>query len=112
MTDGNDTQRPDVTPGSIGNPEDIAAAFFKKEKPHLKLLLTKMSAKQLRRFVMNVAAFPLVDPGDLPKTPEEKQAAYIFSEMTLNKSLMILAAEMKKAEEAIKQKEKVNEENS
>ena len=95
------TNTTEATP-EIGSPEDLAAAFFKKEKPHLKMLLQKMSAKQLRRFVMNVAAFPLVDKGDLPQTEEEKQAAYIFSEMSLNKTLMILSVEMKKAEQTLK----------
>lgn len=97
-----------VTPQETFNgfaAEDVTAAFFKKQKPVLKSLLSKMSAKAVRRFVMNVAAFPLVDKGDLPQTEEEKQAAYIFSEMTLNKSLMVLTQEMKKVEQAQRQQQ-------
>lgn len=107
--DGTNPQNPlDVTPGGIGNPEDIAAAFFMKEKPRLKFLLKNLSAKQLRRVIMNVASFPLTDPGDLPKTKEEKDVAYIFSEMTLNKSVMILTKEMQKAEEALKKQQEMS----
>lgn len=83
-------------------PEDIAAAFFKKEKPRLRGLLMNMSAKQIRRFVMHVAAFPMHDAGDNPKTDAERRAAYLFNEMVTNKTLMILSLEMQKVDEAQK----------
>lgn len=99
------TPKNEFTEGRF-DPADVTAAFFKKQKPVLKRLLSQMSAKQMRRFVMNVAAFPLVDKGDLPQTQQEKDAAYIFSEMSLNKSLMIMTEEFKRTEAAMnKQKE-------
>ena len=78
-------------------PADVAAAFFRKEKPVLKMLLAKMSAKEIRRTVMNAAAFPLIDKGDMPTTKEGKRAALLIGEMFLNKSLMVLTEEMNKA---------------
>lgn len=110
MTDG--TNNPlDVTPGELGNPEDLAAAFFMKEKPRLKFLLKNLSAKQLRRVIMYVASHPLTDPGDMPRTKDEKDAAYIFSEMSLNKSVLVLSAEMQKAEQALKKQEQEKSED-
>lgn len=92
--------KPDYTPGSLGSPADLAGAFFRKEKPVLKALLANLSAKQLRRVFMNAAAFPFTDAGDVPRTEVEKKAAYIFSEMTMNKCLMILTRELEKVQEA------------
>lgn len=85
---------------NIFRPEDIAAAFFMKEKWNLKRILTNMSVKQIRRFVMHVAAYPMHDPGDTPKTDAEKSAAHLFNEMVTNKTMMQLAVEMEKAEAA------------
>lgn len=87
---------------NMGEPEDYAAAFFKKQKPVLKSLLNEMSAKQIRRFVMHVAAFPLHNEGEVPKGKEEIFAARIFNEMVHNRMIMQLAAEWKKVEETTK----------
>lgn len=110
-TDGNSTEQTVATPhqqytDQVNRPEDVAAAFFKKEKPVLKMLLSKMSAKEIRRTVMNAAAFPLIDKGDVPTTPEGKRAVLLIEEMLMNKSLMVLTQEFQKAEAAMnKQKE-------
>lgn len=101
-----------VTIQDIHQPEDIAAAFFQRSKPVLKKLLGTMSAKQMRRFVMHVGSYPHHDKGDLPRTEEEKKAAYILNEMMFNKTIMQLAAEAQKVDEAQKQEELQKELNN
>jgi hypothetical protein len=83
-------------------PEDVAAAFFQREKPRLKGLLSNMSSKQIRRFVMHVVSYPMCDAGDMPVTDNEKRAAYLFAEMMTNKTIMQLTLEMQKVDEAQK----------
>jgi hypothetical protein len=96
---------------AIHKPEDIASAFFSMEKPNLKKLLKEMSSKQLRRVIMNVASFPMIEPGDKLQTEYEKRAAYLFNEMVTNKTIIQLSYEMQRAEEAAKQLEQGVEEN-
>lgn len=84
------------------NPEDLAAVFFKGQKPKLQAILAGLSAKQLRRVVYNAVAYPLVEKFMLPRTKEERDALYLIHEMVLNKTVMQLHFEMQKAEEADK----------
>lgn len=84
------------------NPEDLAAVFFKGQKPKLQALLSKMSAKQLRRVLYNAVAYPLVEKFNLPRTQDERDALYLVHEMVLNKTVMQLHFEMTKAEDAVK----------
>lgn len=86
------------------SPADAAAAFFRLEEPRFKLLLEQMSAKQIRRFVMYVGAFPLTDRYKL-QNDLEKRAAYLFGQMVFNKSIMQLQFEMERVEQAQKLKE-------
>lgn len=84
------------------NPEDLAAVFFKGQKPKLLALLANMSAKQMRRVFYNACAYPLVENYHLPRTKEERDLLYLAHEMVLNKTVMQLHFEMQKAEEAAK----------
>lgn len=86
-------------------PEDIAAAFFKLNKAKLERLIANLSAKQMRRVIMNACSYPFVDKEYLPRTQEEKQTAYTVSEMMLNKTIMTLSFEMQQAEKAMAQQE-------
>lgn len=96
------TQQEQVVAQPAHSPADVAAAFFLKSKAEIKHLLTNMSAKQIRRFTMHAISYPMCDAGDMPKTGEEKRAAYLFNEMIQHKLIMQLATEMAKVEEADK----------
>lgn len=93
-----ESQLEEITPPS---PADMAASFFTLNEKKLHSLIRNMSIRQLRRMIMAVASFPL--KGEYaPKTPEEKNAAYLFNEMCFNRSIMQLQLEMKRADEANK----------
>lgn len=85
--------------------EDIAAVFFKMQQPRLKILLSKMSSKQLRRVIFNAVSYPMVEKEYAPRTKEERDALYLVHEMTLNKTIMQLSFEMNKADNALKEQE-------
>lgn len=89
------------------DPADAAAVFFSREKPLLVSLLNGMSVKQIRRFVVHVASYPLLGPGDILQSEEEKRAAYLFGQMVWNKSIMQLQLEMEKHEAAMKQQQEL-----
>lgn len=84
----------------VHNPEDIAAAFFKKEKNSLINLLKTLSAKQMRRTLMHVVSYPMIGPGEIHLSDVEKRCAYLINEMMFNKNVMQLAYEMQKVEAA------------
>lgn len=97
-------------PESNHTAADVAAMFFMMNEKKLKNSIHKMSRKQMLRMVMAVASYPLIKNEYLPKTDEEKSAAYLFNEMTFNKNIMQLQVEAAKMEEAMKQ-EQENESN-
>ena len=84
------------------SPEDVAAAFFALEMPRLRAAILTMSQKQLRRFLFNLVAYPLVPEGAEMKTDLEKSAYYLAEQMISNKTMMQLHAEMQRAENAQK----------
>jgi hypothetical protein len=82
------------------NPSDIAAAFFFLNEKKFNNVLKTLSARQLRRVMMSVASYPL--KGDYnPRTENEKSAAYLFNEMTFNRSIMQLEEEARRFEQAL-----------
>lgn len=100
------SQESNGTPADLQHdPADAAAVFFSREKPMLKSLLNGMSVKQIRRFVIHVASYPLLDAGDVLQSEEEKRAAYLFGEMVWNRVIMQMQVEMEKTEAAMKQRE-------
>lgn len=80
-------------------PEDVAAAFFRMERPRLQALLSQMSAKQMRRVMLYVCSYPFVDGVYRPKDNEEK-VAVILDRMLYNKAIMQLSWEIKKVDES------------
>lgn len=86
-------------------PADAAAAFFGMQKTKLAMLLENMSAKQMRRILMNACSFPFVDKQYTPRTDEERSAAYLVGEMLTNRMIMQLQYEMQLAEEAVNNQE-------
>ena len=97
---GTITEAPPVPPAS----EDLAASFFRLEQPRLKILLSKLTSKQLRRVIFNASSYPFVDKAYNPRTDTERQAAYLVSEMVTNKMIMQLSFEMQQAEKAMADK--------
>jgi hypothetical protein len=111
QTDSNfGVEEPKVTVQEAHKPEDIAAAFFRLNKAKLERQLVNMSAKQMRRLLMNVCSYPFVDKAYMPKDDEERQIAHTVHEMLLNRTIMQLSFEMQAAEKAAKiQTEEKNE---
>lgn len=81
------------------NPEDIAAAFFKLNFTKLVNITNKMSLRQLKRLVVQVAAYPFTPTAYEPRSQDERIAAYTFNEMVTNKVVMQLAFEAQKIQE-------------
>lgn len=99
----------DGTNLELGSAEDIASAFFLKNKNHLKALIGKMSAKQLRRTIMNSGSYPFTAAGEQPRTKEEKEATHIFGQMAHLKAMIIMAEEVKRVEAALNKEESKQE---
>lgn len=97
---------------STHTPADVAAMFFMMNEKKLRNAIKKMSAKQTYRMIMAVASYPLIKNEYLPKTDEERAAAYLFNEMTFNKNIMQLQLEAAKMEEAMKNEELNKETNT
>lgn len=95
-------------PDATHEPADIAAMFFTMNEKKLRTALKKLSAKQTFRMVMAVASYPLIKNEYLPKTDEERAAAYLFNEMTFNKNIMQLQIEAKRMEEAMAKEQETN----
>lgn len=90
-----------VAPESMsqfGNPEDIAAAFFKQNFPRVKGLLAKLSKRGIQRAVICAAAYPLVPDGYKPKDEDEHKLAWALEQMIACKSMMIEATKLHKIE--------------
>lgn len=83
-------------------PEDVAAAFFRLNERKLDMLISKLAPYQMRELIKYVATYPLSSSSYMPTTVEEKQFAYLFSEMVFNKSIMQLSYEAEKLAEAEK----------
>jgi hypothetical protein len=81
-------------------PADMAAIFFKMHQPRLNMIINQLSAKQLRRVIFNATSYPFVSREYAPRDENEKAAAFLMSEMMLNKAIMQLQFEMEKAEKA------------
>lgn len=86
-----------------GLPADKAAAFFMKSAQELSRLIKDMSLRELKRMVMNVAAYPYVDMKVPKKGSLEERATYFFNEMIWHKTIMQLQFEQEKALEAMEQ---------
>ena len=69
-------------------PEDMAAAFFRMQKPRLLMLIEKLSAKQMRRILVNACSYPFVDRAYEPKNETERAVAFLANEMVVNKTIM------------------------
>lgn len=79
-----------------GLPADKAAAFFMKSAQELSRLIKDMSLRELKRMVMNVAAYPYIDIKVPKKGSIEERATYFFNEMTTHKMIMQLQFEQEK----------------
>lgn len=79
-----------------GLPADKAAAFFMKSAQELSRLIKDMSLRELKRMVMNIAAYPYIDIKVPKKGSIEERATYFFNEMTTHKMIMQLQFEQEK----------------
>jgi hypothetical protein len=86
----------DSVPAQIGNPEDLAAAFFRQNYPRVKALLGKLSKRGIERAVMCAAAYPLVPEGYKWRSEEERQLAWSLEQMIACKALMIESVKLQK----------------
>lgn len=103
----------------VHSPADVAAAMFARRLPILQNIVRKLSMKQIKRVVMNVASYPLVGDKYKPQDQTEKDAIYHFNEMVTEKMIMQLSLEQEKVLKAMEEKaidqqtqeqgEKVNE---
>lgn len=84
------------------NPEDAAAAFFAMNEKRFVNLLSKTSLKGLKRVIYNVATYP-IGLRNVTLQEDEKELAYIFNEMVLNRSIMQLHLEMEKANKGLEE---------
>lgn len=96
----------------LHNPADVAAAMFTKRLPILQKIVKQLSMKQLKRLIMNVSSYPLVDDKYKPQSQLEKDAAYHFSEMVNEKTIMQLYLEQEKALSAMEEKPVIEGENN
>ncbi len=92
----------------IGNPEDLAAAFFKQNYPRLKNIVNNISRNGLERAVICAAAYPLVPDGYKVKTDDEKFLSHVLEQMVYSKIMMVEVAKLQKIEQA-QDLEKMNE---
>lgn len=82
------------------SPEDIAAAFFSLEYPKYRAMLSTLSMNELIRLSLNLAAGEMTPELNQLKTDKERKAYYLGDQMIQNRSIMRLAFEIQKAEEA------------
>lgn len=92
------------------NPEDHAAAFFSMNEKVFINLLSKTSLRGLKRVIYNVATYP-IGSRTVNLQEDEKQLAYIFNEMVLNRSIMQLHLEMEKVNKGLEETKPEGESN-
>jgi|GEM_PF-5827868 hypothetical protein len=98
------------TPAAIGNPEDLAAAFFKQNYPRVKRLLGTLSRRGVERAVMCAAAYPLVPAGYKWQSEEERELAWALEQMIACKALMIESTKLNKLN-SVEELEKLNKQS-
>lgn len=82
----------------MGNPEDLAAAFFQKNFPRIKYLMKNLSKRAIERAVVCASAYPLVPGGYKPKDKAETELAWAIEQMVACKVMMIEAMKLQKLE--------------
>lgn len=90
---------------AVNNPEDMAAAFFSLSEPRFLTLTSKMSSREISRAVRFAIMHPFGKKHITLLTQNEKDLAYLISEMIMHKMIMQLHYETKKVEEAQKRQD-------
>ena len=87
-----------------GTSADKAAAFFQRSAHDLKILLDKMSLREMKRMIMNVSTYPYLDRNyEVKSGSVEAKASYRFNEIMWQKTIMQLQFEQEKALKAMEE---------